>query len=267
MEILNAAVLGLVQGLTEFLPISSSGHLFLIPKIFYLHDFGLSFDAILHLGTLIAVIFYFRRKISEIIKALCFKTENKKASLNLILFIILATIPAGLAGIFFGDAIEATFRNTNAVAASLIFWGIILAVAERYNNKIKDKINNLGLIGWKKSLFIGCAQIIALIPGASRSGLTISAGLFSKLDKENSAEFSFLLSIPIIAGAGGLHFAKIISAGFISFGFWILLIGFLSAAVSGFFAIWFLMKIIKRYSFMPFVIYRVLLGVLILLLL
>ncbi len=268
MNILQAVILGAVQGLTEFLPISSSGHLIFIPKIFGWGDQGIGFDVVVHLGSLLAVIVYFRKKLWEIIVGFfSFRTENYELRTNKKLgwLIVLTIIPAGVAGLLFGDWIEANLRSSSVIGVGLIFWGVVLYIAERLQGKRIKEQGVIETVGWRKALFIGCAQAIALIPGTSRSGITMTAGLFSKLDKKSAAEFSFLMSVPIIMLAGGLHVLELLKYGLGDLSWGVLVVGFISAAVSGFIAIAGLMKIIQRWSFKPFVIYRVVVGVIILL--
>lgn len=273
MSLVQATILGLVQGITEFLPISSSGHLLLFPKLFGWEYQGLIFDVILHMGTLFAVIIYFRKKIWIILLSLyqkcwpnvCLDIETEQYR-SIFLAIILSILPAGVIGLWLGNFIEENTRSVSVVAVSLIFWGVFLGVADYYNKKVKDK-KPLGKINWKNALFIGCAQAVALIPGTSRSGITMTAGLFSRFSKKDAVEFSFLMSIPVIAAAGFMKLLDLYSVGSGSLGVSVYLAGFLSSMVSGFVAIWILMKIIERWSFMPFVVYRVAIGALILILL
>lgn len=266
MNLLHAIILGFIQGLTEFLPVSSSGHLVFLPKIFGWGDQGLSFDVILHLGSLTAVVIYFRNKLWKMIKGVVLvKSKKYKVERKLAWLIVLTIIPAGIIGLLFNDWIETNLRSSVVIGVGLIFWGMILYFAEKFNQK--SEIKNLKSLNWKQALFIGCAQAIALIPGTSRSGITMTAGLFSKLDKKSVAEFSFLMSVPIILLAGALNFLDLIKVGLGDLTLGILLVGFLSAFFSGLVAIAGLMKIIQKWSFKPFVVYRVVVGILILLLL
>ena len=205
MSIIQAIVLGVIQGITEFLPISSSGHLVFIPKLFGWGDQGLAFDTIMHLGTLLAVVVYFRKKLWKILRAVfLYKNKEIRNDRKLGWLLILSIIPAGIIGLFFDNWIETNLRSTTVIAFGLIFWGIILFFADRVSQK-KSSTRSLGQTGWKQTLFIGCAQAIALIPGTSRSGITMTAGLFSKFNKKSAAEFSFLMSIPVIGLAGLLQ--------------------------------------------------------------
>lgn len=268
MSILHAIVLGIVQGITEFLPVSSSGHLIFFPKLFGWEDQGLSFDAIMHLGTLVAVVVYFRHKLWSIVRAVFSRDDNRATDRTLGWLLILSIIPASIVGLIFGDWIEANTRAVEFIAFGFIFWGALLYLADFYGkwqvSRNKEQVVSLDRVDWKRALFIGCAQAIALFPGTSRSGITMTAGLFSKLDKKSAAEFSFLMSVPVIGLAGlvklldlldGQH--ELLSAG-------PMVAGFLAAAVSGFLAIAGLMKIIQKWSFTPFVVYRIVLGVLML---
>ena len=267
MTILQSVVLGIIQGLTEFLPISSSGHLVFVPKIFGWVDQGLSFDVIVHLGSLVAVLIYFRKILFKIIIGFfSFKTNDPELqnSKKLGWLIILTIIPAGIIGLLFGDWIENNLRSSLVIGVGLIFWGLVLYFAEMYQKKKISGQQTIEQVGWKKALFIGCAQAIALIPGTSRSGITMTAGLFSKLDKKSAAEFSFLMSVPIIVLAGGLNLLELIQKGLGDLNLTVLFAGFVAAAMSGFIAITGLMKIIQKWSFKPFVIYRIVVGILIL---
>lgn len=272
MTAFQALILGIVQGLTEFLPISSSGHLIFIPKLFGWADQGLAFDTVIHLGTLVAVVIYFRHKLWQLLMSVVTPKKSVVSdhwaavseSRRSFWLLVLSIIPAGLAGLFLGDWLENNVRSAAVIAFGLIFWGIVLFLADIYNRKLKvESRKSMGGVNWKNTLFIACAQAIALIPGTSRSGITMTAGLFAKLDKKTAAEYSFLMSVPIISLAGGLQLLKIFTHGFEVIGVVSLAVGFVASAVSGFVAIWGLMKIIQKWSFMPFVLYRVVVGILI----
>lgn len=261
MTIVQALFLGIIQGITEFLPISSSGHLIFLPSIFGWEDQGLAFDVVVHLGSLLAVIVFFRNKLWKILKG--FFAQDDLQNRNLGLLLILSIIPAGIIGLFFGDFIETGFRSATVVGFGLIFWGVLLGLADKYSNKLQNP-KNLEKANWKNALFIGCAQAIALIPGTSRSGITMTAGLFAKFDRKSAAEFSFLMSVPVIGLAGALKIFELLSFGLGQLSLEILSVGFIASALSGFIAISGLMKLIQRWSFMPFVYYRVVVGILIL---
>lgn len=268
MTIWQVLILSFVQGIAEFLPISSSGHLILIPKFFNWIDQGLVFDTMMHLATLLAVIVFFRKKIFLLLKSFFSRSRDLEIIKNkkLAYFILIAIVPAGLAGFLFEDSIELYFRSATLVAINLIFWALILFLADKYNSKLNNKKDILK-ISWKDSVFIGLAQVLALIPGTSRSGITISAGLFNKIKKEDAIEFSFLISIPLIAGAGLLQLIDLFKNGLGNISFFLLFLGFSVAFLSGLLAIKFLLEIIKRWSFLPFVIYRIILAIIILILL
>ncbi len=266
MEITQAIVLGIVQGLTEFLPISSSGHLVFLPKFFGWSDQGLAFDAILHLGTLLSVVVYFRKRLTDIFKSFFQKGSTAASHRRLGWMLVLSIIPAGIVGFFGEQWIETQLRSTFVIAMGLVFWGIILWFADRHAMIHKNK-RDLKTLSWKQVVFISCAQAIALIPGTSRSGITMTAGLFSRLDKKAAAEFSFLMSVPIILIAGTLKFLDLFQTGFGSISPIVLFTGFIASALAGFAAIAGLLNIIQRWSFKPFVIYRIIIGTLILLLL
>jgi undecaprenyl-diphosphatase len=266
MTELQAVFLGIVQGLTEFLPVSSSGHLIFIPQFLGWADQGLAFDVMVHLGTLFAVVIYFRKKLWAIICAVCSLggSEAVRSDRRLGWFIALSIIPAGVVGFFFGDAIEEIFRSATVIGWGLIGWGVVLYVADLFARHTKER-KELMDFRWTHALIIGMAQAIALIPGTSRSGITITAGLFSKFTKKAAAEFSFLMSVPIIALAGILKMVQLSQEGLGDLQVSVLVVGCLSAAFSGFVAIWGLLKIIERWSFLPFALYRVCVGILILL--
>src|SRR3989339_377980 len=270
MSIFHALTLGIIQGLTEFLPVSSSGHLIFLPKLFGWSDQGLAFDTVMHLGTLLAVVVYFRRKLYEISLSVFISSKKLKVeSINdrkLFWLLILSIIPAAIVGLLFDNWIETNLRATWIIGANFIVWGIILFLADMYSKKLKvESRKPLEKVNWKNSLCIGCVQALALIPGTSRSGITMTAGLFSKLDKKSAAEFSFLMSVPIIALAGGMQLLEMLRNGFEQTGMSVLVVGFIASTVSGLVAIWGLMKIIQKWSFVPFVIYRIIIGVLIVL--
>ena len=248
-SLLQPVVLGIVQGLTEFLPISSSAHLILIPYFLKWDDPGLAFDVALHLGTLVAVLSYFWRDLYEMVTV---PTHRKTLG-----FLIVATIPGALLGLLFEHKAETAFRSPALIASALILLGTLLALADWFckgDKKISD-------LTWKMALIIGISQGLALIPGVSRSGITITTALALGFERREAARFSFLLSAPIIAGAGILKFhAILLSPDKMALG-----AGFVCAAVAGFFAIWALMKYVQTRSYLPFAIYRWALGLFVLL--
>ncbi len=263
MTVMQALILGIIQGLTEFLPISSSGHLVFVPKLLGWADQGLSFDVVVHVGSLLAVIVYFRRRLWTLTKGLFGSNKATKKERKLAWYILLTIIPAGIVGFLFGDWIELNLRSTRLIAFGLIFWGVMLGFVDTVSSRIKKK-KTLDETSWQTSLFIGLAQAIALIPGTSRSGITMTAGLAGKMSKESAAEFSFLMSVPIIALAGALKITELIKVGLEGFSITTLSVGFAASAVSGFLAIKLLLGIVRRWNFMPFVFYRIIIGLLIL---
>lgn len=261
MEILNSIILGLIQGLTEFLPISSSGHLIIFREIFGLSlQNSLAYDAILQLATTFAIIFYFR---NDFLKAFV-KIKNKqliKQDFNLIKFIIIATIPAIILGLLLEEYMETVFRNGSLVAGTLILGAVIMYFADYVNQKDLAKRS----LNWKNSLIIGFFQSLALIPGMSRSGMSISGGLFMKLTREQAVKFSFLIAIPILLGSGAKKILDLYQLNLLNdFGI-SLIFGIIAAFFSGLWAISFLIKYLKNNSFKYFIIYRIVLAVVILL--
>lgn len=261
MYYLSSVIYGLVQGITEFLPVSSSGHLVLLHKIIPSPDINeLAFDVILHLATLIAVLIYFFPDIIKIIKDFFASFKNFQLQKNKLgWYLILATIPGALAGYLLEEKAESIFRNPILVAIMLFVVGLLFLVAEKYSRQNND-ITSLNA---KNSLYIGLAQAIAIIPGTSRSGITILAGLANKLKREAAVKFSFLLSIPIIFGASLSSVFKIKIADFSASELSFLLLAFISALVSAFFAIKFMMKYTKNKPLNIFAYYRFALAVII----
>ena len=253
MTYITAFLLGLIQALGEFLPISSSAHLALWPFFSGGMYQGLAFDVLLHLGTLFAVIAYFYKDL--LILAKQGLTAPKSQEGHLFWFIGLATIPAALAGYFLEDAAENTFRNPLLIASTLMIFALVLWYADHYNKTHKTDKSPSCLI----MLLIGCAQALAIIPGVSRSGITISAALFLGLTRVASARISFLLSIPIIAGAAVLKLKDLTLNDITG----PVILGFLTALIVGWLTIKFLMRFVTKYSFKVFVCYRILLGILI----
>lgn len=250
MTILQATVLGLVQGVTEFLPISSSGHLILFPEIFGWEMHGYDFDVMIHLATLLAIVIVLRKDILNIGK-LGWK-------------IVVATIPVVIFGLVISNYMDSV-RLLQIIAINLMVWGAVLWVADWYSARIKKgkRVNDVKKISWTQAIVIGLVQMVALIPGSSRSGVTISAGLFGNLDRATAARFSFLLAIPAIAGAGVMAGLDVYANG-LSTPISALIIGFLSAFLSGAVAIKFLFEFLKVADYKWFAVYRILLGLVLL---
>ena len=194
MTIWQAAILGIIQGITEFLPISSSGHLIFLPRFFGWPDQGLDFDAVLHLGTLLAVVIYFRSQLKKMWRAWWSNQENGHQDRKLVWGLLVAVIPAAIVGFLLGGVFERLFRSPVAIAVSLAVFGVVLGLADW----LGKKKYGVGRVGIFRALYIGLAQVLALIPGVSRSGITMTAGLTLGLKREAAAEFSFLLLYQIL---------------------------------------------------------------------
>ncbi len=265
MDFLQVIILGIIQGLTEFLPVSSSGHLVLAPALFDFEDQGLALDAILHLGTLLAIIIFFRDDLSKLARGLFDRTRDP-AHHRLAWYIIWASFPAGLVGLFFGDVIEHELRNPTFVAWNLLVWSLVFLVADRYAAKQKPAAEGMHSLTLGQVLFIGCAQAIALLPGTSRSGITIAGGLFTHLSQTTAARFSFLLGTPIILTAGIHKMVHFLSSPASSHTFSALQLatGLLVSFAVGYLSIKLLLKIVSRAGLIPFIVYRILLGIFIL---
>lgn len=256
-------ILSIIQGITEFLPVSSSGHLALAPRLFGLHEFGLDMDAFLHLGTLFAAIIYFRK---EIIDMLLSFVSNDKANRKLALAILLATIPAVVIGFGFKDFFSSNLvRSSAGIAITLILGSALMWFADSWSNRNLQK-KDIKELSYREIFFIGLMQCLALFPGTSRSGSTISAGLFVNLSREQAARFSFIVGLPAIAGAGLLALKDLISSPVMEAGldYSNLGLGFIASFVSGYLAIDFMIKFLKNNSLICFIVYRVLLALLIL---
>lgn len=257
MELANVVALALLQGLTEFLPISSSAHLILLPKLVHWTDQGLAFDVAVHFGTLAAVVAYFRHEVITMLRDWLGSLTGKghTAESRLAWAVGVATIPAALTGLLFHDAIETYLRSPLVIAATTIGFGLLLGWADICSKRVRDERS----IGWRDVLIIGIAQAIALIPGTSRSGITMTAGMMLGLTRQAAARFSFLLSIPIIVLAAAYETKKLIEASVPPD--WIsLLLGTLVSAISAYLCIHYFLKLLDRTGFMPFVLYRLVLG-------
>lgn len=262
MSVFQAMVLGLVQGLSEFFPISSSGHLIVLPHIFGWEDQGLAFDVILHLGTLCALIWHFW----PMLWTVCMRAQKpgpaRSSARRLLAQLAFATLPALVFGYLLRDVEESLGRRVPLVAFDLAVWGVMLFIADRYSRRIPKPIERIETdLSWKQALTIGGAQAIALLPGTSRSGITMTTGLFTGLSREAAARFSFLLSIPITtaAGAHGL-FTLITHPEKVQASMPALMVGFFSAALSGAWAIRFLLGYVAKKPYDVFVAYRLFLA-------
>ena len=258
MAIVEAFILGVIQGLTEFFPVSSSGHLVLVRKLFGFKDLGVTFDAILHLGTLIALVIFFAKDWMNLFTGLVNKAKREER--KLLLWIVIGTIPVVIVGFFALDYLDNFFRDIIWVAAFLIITGFIFLIADKYdqfNLKRKD-LKETKLLD---TILVGIAQAIALLPGVSRSGITISAGIFSKIKRVDAARFSFLLATPAIFGASMLSLYKMYESGTLFAAPTELAVGFITSLVVGLFAIKYFLLYLKKYNLFPFAIYVIVLGV------
>lgn len=256
MDLLQIAVLALVQGLTEFLPISSSAHLILVPILTDWTDQGLAFDVAVHVGTLVAVVAYFRSELSAMTGAWI---RSWRGQLNpegrLAWGVLLGTVPAGLAGLLFNDLIAQHLRSPLVIATTTVLFGLLLWWSDVQGARTRDEHS----LSWRDVLIIGCAQALALIPGTSRSGITMTAGLALGLSRDGAARFSFLLSIPIIVLAGGWETLKLVQQPAATH--WgALATGVALSALSAYLCIHLFLSLINRIGMLPFVIYRLLLG-------
>ena len=252
MEIIKAIILGIVQGLTEFLPVSSSGHLIFFKKIFGLEgeSFGLTFDIALHIATLVAVVVVLWKEIVPLLK---------KPFQKYVYLLVVATIPAGIIGILFDDVIEEISQSGGFLGIAFLITAVVLWVSERIGKKTKEKDD----MTYKDALIIGTAQAIAVMPGISRSGSTLSAGLITGLKKEPAVNFAFLMSIPIIGASAVLGVKNIFEAPG-AFEWTVVLAGMIASGVSGYFAVRFMVDFFKKHSTKVFSIYVAALGIFVL---
>lgn len=256
MDWLQVVVLALIQGITEFIPVSSSAHLILVPIFTDWEDQGLAFDVALHLGSLGAVLIYFRRDLTAMTVSWSrsLVTRQLDSDARLAWAVILGTIPVGLAALAFNDIVENSLRSPLNIAAGMIVFGLVLGWADwRHRGTRNTQIN------WKAVLVIGLAQAVALFPGTSRSGITMTAALFMGLSREASARFSFLLSIPVVILAGGMEALGLIQTE-ATVDWTALLFGVLLSGISSYLCIHYFLSFIQRIGMQPFVAYRLLLG-------
>ena len=261
MDLIQIIVLSLVQGLTEFLPVSSSAHLILVPYLVGWSDQGLAFDVAVHLGTLIAVVSYFRRELATMLIEWSgsIAGHGLSADAKLAWQVGLGTIPVGLAGLLFKDEIELYLRSPLVIATTTILFGLLLW----WGDRVGKQQNGEYTMGWKAVVVVAFAQILALIPGTSRSGVTITAGLMMGMTRQGASRFSFLLSIPVILLAGGLE-AKGLFEQEAALDWQALLLGTLFSALSAYLCIHYFLKLLDRVGMVPFVLYRLMLGVVLL---
>ena len=259
MDFFQTLILALIQGFSEFLPISSSAHLILVPKLTNWPDQGLAFDVVVHLGTLMAVLYYYRCKLKTLSSDF-YTSIIKRQSVGestLAWGILLATIPVALVGLLFKDFIALNLRSLELIAYATLIFGILLGLASWFNAKnFNPKVSINGF----EVFFIGMMQTLALIPGVSRSGIVITAGLLIGLSKQLSIQFAFLLSIPVIMLASGSILLDLYNQPQ-TVNITLLFIGFATAGLSAYFTIVFFIKLLNVVGLMPFVVYRLLLGI------
>lgn len=259
IDFFHIFVLAVLQGITEFLPVSSSAHLILLPKILGWSDQGIAFDIAVHVGTLFAIICYFRKEIALMIvdwlKSLLGKGSTKNS--HLAWMVIWGTVPVGVAGFLVKHLVETALRSELIIALTTIVFGLLMGFAYWRAKCARDEYT----ITWQDVLAISLAQVIALIPGTSRSGITTTAGLMVGLTPKAAARYSFLLAIPVIASAGLLQGLELLHSNVVV-PWRELFIAVVLAAISGYLCIYFFLKVLDKIGFYPFVIYRVILGVL-----
>ncbi len=261
MDWLQVVVLSVVQGLTEFLPISSSAHLILVPVLTDWPDQGLAFDVALHIGSLAAVVIYFRRDLAAMTASWTrsLATRQLDADARLAWAVLLGTIPVGLAGLATKDIVETYLRSPVLLAVGLIAFGLLLGWADWRHRGSRSEHQ----INWRDVAVIGCAQALALFPGTSRSGITITAALLCGMSREGAARFSFLLSIPVIVLAGGLEIRGLLKAPE-PVDWAAVWVGAILSGISAYLCIHYFLAFIKRIGMQPFVAYRLVLGVVLL---
>ena len=269
MPIYHAIILGIVQGLTEFLPISSSGHLLLVPWLFEWNDFDdnsveKAFDVALHIGTLIAVVAYFWRDLTvyarDGVRAVVHRREPITPEGRLAWLLVLSSIPAFLVGGLFGDTIDEKLGTIPLIAVSLIGFGLLLGWADQRSKSVRT----VDGFGRRDALLVGAAQVLALNPGTSRSGITITAGRFLSFTRDSAARISFLMAIPVTSGAVVFKMAQLIGDGIPEGLVTPMIVGIITSGLAGWLAVWGTIKYVRTHTFTPFVIYRVVLGVLVL---
>ena len=262
MDLLQALWLAVIQGLTEFLPISSSAHLILPSAILGWEDQGLAFDVAVHVGSLLAVLIYFKKDLTVLLSAwfkATFQGAKSDSESRMLWFIIMATLPAAVVGLVAGGYIELHLRSIAVIATTTIVFGLLLGWADwRYRGSLSIKD-----MSWKSALLIGFAQVLALIPGTSRSGITITAALALGFDRHSAARFSFLMAIPIISLSGGYKALQLLSQASVAWS--AIALGAVVSGITAYLCIHTFLRLIDRIGMMPFVIYRLLLGMLLIL--
>ena len=264
LELLKAVFLGIIQGITEWLPISSTGHMILANEIINLSvsaEFMEMFEVVIQLGSILAVVVLFFHKLNPFSPKK--SSEEKRDTFSLWGKVIIGIIPAGVIGLLFDKQINSLFYNSLTIAITLIIYGVLFILVENRNKKLQPKVDSVKQISWQLALAIGCAQVLALIPGTSRSGATIIGAMLFGLSRTAAAEFSFFLAVPVMFGASALKLLKF-GFNFTGMELAILLIGCVTAFLVSLAAIRFLMNFIKKHDFKPFGYYRIALGIIIL---
>ena len=243
MDLVQVIVLAIVQGITEFLPVSSSGHLILVPYFFGWPDQGLAYDAAIHIGTLAAIFLYFRVQLAQMSVAWVRSITHRERSNNsrLAWVIVLGTFPVCIVGLLANDYIEANFRSPMLVATTLSIYGILLWLADRFGRRVRDEYS----VTWRDGLVIGIAQALALVPGTSRSGITMTAGLTLGLTREGAARFSFLLAVPATVLAAAYEVLKMVKSA-APIDWTAVILGIVLAAISGLACIHFLLRFLQK---------------------
>ena len=264
LELLKAVFLGIIQGITEWLPISSTGHMILANEIINLSvsaEFMEMFEVVIQLGSILAVVVLFFHKLNPFSPKK--SSEEKRDTFSLWGKVIIGIIPAGVIGLLFDKQINSLFYNSLTIAITLIIYGVLFILVENRNKKLQPKVDSVKQISWQLALAIGCAQVLALIPGTSRSGATIIGAMLFGLSRTAAAEFSFFLAVPVMFGASALKLLKF-GFNFTGMELAILLFGCVTAFLVSLAAIRFLMNFIKKHDFKPFGYYRIALGIIIL---
>jgi undecaprenyl-diphosphatase len=260
MDVIQSIVLGAIQGITEFLPISSTAHLVLLPWFFSWKDKGLAFDVALHVGSLLAIIVFFWRDwlliISDFLKSAAERSFEGRPSGKIGMFILIGTVPGAISGLLFEKEAAGLFRNPFSIAFAISAFGLLLYISDRFSRRYKSVLD----MSFTDCIVVGLVQALAIIPGVSRSGITITGAMFRNFRRDEAAKFSFLLAAPLIAGAGifesrHLSYAEVSSGPFI--------LGFVSSAIFSFLAIKYLLRFVRKESYTVFVIYRLILAVVI----
>jgi undecaprenyl-diphosphatase len=256
MDLMHACILAVIQGITEFLPISSSGHLILIPEFFSWTDQGVSFDIALHFGSLIAILCYFKPMLTTHWHALNGNSPDRDKTLSLLRNLIVATLPACFVGFFLHDKVDLYLRSPLVIATTSIVFGLLLGWADS-----QPKVGKTLEITLKQALLLGCFQALALIPGTSRSGVTITAGLLLGLSRQRAAEFSFLMAIPIIGLAFCYEILRGFKTEFSNIDLTATVVAVVVTAITSYLTMLLLFNWLRKWRFTAFVIYRVLLGI------